>query len=569
MKTPKVLDALITKFLWKIKGLKLNESRFTQAILIKVALPDLWGILKVDQDEFLRGDLERFSGKIVGNLQEKGLFRPQDVKITELGEKYLSGLLDFDFSELETDFFRLVRASRCYFEIGEKREIFRTDFFAYFLKTLFYFKTWDDDIYVFQGGIYRGEAEKLIRNAVELFRPECTEHIKKEVISHIKDTTIATPDSDIDLIPLRNGILNIKTMTFMNFTPEKFFIAQLPVEYNPDCECKSFLKFISEIVDAVDIPVIQELFGFCLQRDYSINKAFMFIGEGRNGKSTLINVMRAFLGGENIASLSLQTLERNRFASSTLQGKFANIYADLSSSSLYETGLFKMLTGNDPVSIEAKFKDHINFRNYAKMIFSCNQLPLSKDTTDALYRRWVLLNFPYKFDDDRADINLLEKITTSEELSGILKWAIAGLKRLREQKRFSYKFTIDEIRDQYERLSNSLHAFIKDNFEYDGIGFVAKNEFYTKYQKYCVSKNLPVKSSSCVGRELPQLMGVISERKVIAEKRAVCWKGMREKTEADRGEDESPAPSSPTPENAMNELTRFVEDLGVEVKKGN
>ena len=566
MGTQKLLDALVFKFLWKLKGLTLPESRFTKAILVKNALPDLWSITKANNDEFLQQDLERFSTKLVDLLTEKGLIK--GAKTTKSGDDYLNGQVDIDFSEIEPDFLRIIRASRCYFEIGEKRETFRADYFAVFLKTFFYFKTWDDDLYFFQNGVYRKKAELLVRNALEVFHPECTEHLKKEVLGHIKDTTTSTPDSDIDLIPLRNGVLNLKNMEFSSFTPDKFFLAQLPVEYRPDCECKTFLKFLSEVLEAEDIPIIQELFGYCLQRNYSINKGFMFIGEGRNGKSTLINVLRAFLGGENIASIGLQTLERNRFASSTLQGKLANIYADLPSSSLYETGLFKMLTGNDPVSIEAKFKDHINFLNYAKMIFSCNQLPLSKDTSDALYRRWILLNFPNNFDEDRADINLLEKITTPEELSGILNWAVEGLKRLREQKKFSYKFTIEQIRDQYERLSNSLHAFVKDFYEFDGKTAIPKTKIYAEYQKYCHSRNLPIKSSSCVGRELPQLMGVISERRIIEKKREMCWVGMCEKTESE-SEDDSPAPSSPTPEEAMNELTRFVEDLGVEVKKSD
>ena len=61
MGTQKILDALAYKFIWKLKGISLPESRFTKMILIKNALPDLYSVLKVDQDEFLRGDLERFS----------------------------------------------------------------------------------------------------------------------------------------------------------------------------------------------------------------------------------------------------------------------------------------------------------------------------------------------------------------------------------------------------------------------------------------------------------------------------------------------------------------------------
>jgi putative DNA primase/helicase len=110
-----------------------------------------------------------------------------------------------------------------------------------------------------------------------------------------------------------------------------------------------------------------------------------------------------------------------------LYGKLANIYADLPAIALKETGIFKMLTGGDTISGEHKFKPRFYFKNYAKLIFSCNQIPQTPDDSDAFYRRWIIVNFPHQFlDADQntdknlvADKNLLAKLTTTSELRHI------------------------------------------------------------------------------------------------------------------------------------------------------
>ncbi|MEW6069546.1 MAG: phage/plasmid primase, P4 family, partial [Candidatus Thermoplasmatota archaeon] len=303
---------------------------------------------------------------------------------------------------------------------------------------------------------------------------------------------------------------------------------KLPIKYKPEADCPKIKKFLSEILAEDDIPIIQELFGYALLKDYHIQKAFMFVGEGANGKSTLLALFKSFLGSKNVSSIALQDLETNRFASSALYDKLANIYADLTDRAMHQTGKFKMLTGGDIIPSEKKFKDSFSFVNYAKLIFSANKLPETRDDTSAFFRRWAIINFPNVFEGDKADPKILEKLTTEEELSGIFNWSVEGLKRLLQNGCFSYSKTTEDVRDLYERMASPLLAFIKDRIELDPKSYILKDHFYSEFVNYCKENKLPTKAKNVIGLELPRYIPSIkSERKRLENERVYAWVGIR------------------------------------------
>ena len=112
------------------------------------------------------------------------------------------------------------------------------------------------------------------------------------------------------------------------------------------------------------------------------------------------------------------------------------MYDDLSFKDINDNGTFKMLTGGGTVTAEVKFEDQFQFENYAKLIFTCNKIPSVTDTDDeAYFSRWVLVRFEHK--TETPDKFLVEKMTTGEESSGILNFALEGLCRLIETQEFS------------------------------------------------------------------------------------------------------------------------------------
>jgi len=392
----------------------------------------------------------------------------------------------------------------------------------------------DETIFVYdpETGVYKPNGEAHIKREVE---KRLGKHFSRnrlnEVISYIIAATIQRiEEPDPHLILVKNGILDLRTKELKPFSPKYFFLNALPVKYDPEADCPKIKKFLSEIVVPEDIVVLQEISGYCLWRDYFIHKAVMLIGEGANGKSTFLELLRAMLGNHNVSTIPLQEFESNRFALASLYGKLANIYADLSDVALRKTGLFKMLTGGDTISAEFKFRDKFYFKNYAKLIFSCNKVPRTPDDTTAFFRRWIIINFPYQFTDDnpKTDKNLIKKLTTEEELSGFLNYALEGLQRLLRNGKFSYSKSTEETREAYIRASDPVQAFIMDCLEFDPNSFETKERVYKAFVEYCRNMKIPTVAKNVFGAKLPQYMPQVkSVQKRVGGKKVRCWEGVK------------------------------------------
>ena len=186
-----------------------------------------------------------------------------------------------------------------------------------------------------------------------------------------------------------------------------------------------------------------------------------------------------------------------------------------------------MLTGGDLISAERKFKGFFKFVNFAKLIFSCNKIPATKDDTDAFFRRWVIIDFPNKFEGEKANPNILEEMATPEELSGFLNWALEGLRRLLKNKGFSYSFTTNEIREKYIMGSNPVLAFVEKCIEVDSESYIEKDELYRAFCNFCREIGLPIKDMSVFARELLQHVNVPAGRVTKDDKRKNVWRGIK------------------------------------------
>jgi len=374
------------------------------------------------------------------------------------------------------------------------------------------FVTLDDtkEIYYYNDGMYHQNGENIIRNITEEYMEELTsKHRKNEIVDYIRDKNYIkrskfTPPKH--LINLKNGIYNLRTKKLLPHNPKYKFINEIPIEYDPKADCPQIKKFLGEVVEEKHVFCIQEFIGYCLYRDIPLHKAFMFLGSGKNGKSKTIDMITTFLGRENTSNKEIQQLTYDKFAKAKLFGKLINAAADISSTALGQTSVFKGLTGGDYTDAEKKFCDSFEFKNYAKLLFSANTLPKTNDDSYAFYRRWVLINFPNTFEGDKCDLHILEKITTPQEMNGLFNWALEGLYRLLKNNRFSYNRTVEEIRLQYKTLSDPVYAFAHEFLSNDTTGCLLKDDVYHKFNIWCKDNDLPSTPKNMFSQDLVKHM---------------------------------------------------------------
>jgi len=237
----------------------------------------------------------------------------------------------------------------------------------------------------------------------------------------------------------------------------------------------------------------------------------MLIGNGRNGKGKLISLMKCFLGVNSCCNLSLEAIETDMFAIGELFGKLANLAGDISKTALRNTGNFKSLTGRDLISASRKFRTRISFVNYAKLIFAGNELPLSYDLSFAFFNRWILIEFPYTFINESEynkledktnykldDKQIIDKISTQDELDGLFNFALEGLYHLLGNKQFSTSNTTEETKTKWLRKADSFQAFCMDCcvFQYDYE--IEKSELRKYYATYCREHKLKPSSDKAI-----------------------------------------------------------------------
>ena len=388
-----------------------------------------------------------------------------------------------------------------YFEVDAKGNTrFSPVVFAKDLLKNYTFKTTRDNgtVFCFNAftGIYEATGETVVQEEMTKILDENTrQHYYADILFYVKGCTyFDRPTEHPNKLVLNNGILNMETFELEPFCSKEFLRIRVPVTYDPQLCCPLISQFILEVVGETQVPLMQEWIGYCLYAKYPIHKAMILLGPGANGKSSLINLIDRFLGEQNKTSITLQALCSNRFAAATLDGKLVNLCADIPNKALDQTGMFKMLVGADSIPAERKFKDAYTFKNNAKLMFSTNEIPKTKDDTVAYFRRWVIINCTYYFPPGKANTRIVEYICTPNEFSGLLNWALQGLKRLLEKGQFSDNRTWEQERERYLASSNSALAYIESHVEYsiNEEDRITKEDLYASYAKYCRENNLPI-----------------------------------------------------------------------------
>lgn len=428
-------------------------------------------------------------------------------------------------------------------EKGELTKKIKDRLFAVALIEKYHFKAIRDtgEILYYKDGYYQQNGESIIRELTEnTFRDLSSNHLKREVIGHVRDSTYIERDevnTKEYLLNLNNIILDVKTDRFIEHTPKLIITSRLPVDYDPDAECPNINEFLRDIVSEENVKLLEEIAGYCLYRSYFIKKAIMLVAGGDNGKSIYLDLVRGLLGKENYAGMDLQRICNDRFSTAFLFGKLANIHGDLSSKALSNTGIFKMLTGGDAIPAEIKGGAIFHFDNFAKLIFSANKVPITYDSSTAFFSRWIIINFPFKFvnepDTDNGEKKkideekLKKKLMTKDEMSGFLNLALSGLQRLLENRDFSYYKTPDEIEAEYLRLSNMIYGFIEDKCELDVEAQTPKSELYNGYVDYCKEMKQSSMTINMFGRELQRTISVTVSHPKIEGRQVEAWRGVR------------------------------------------
>jgi P4 family phage/plasmid primase-like protien len=365
-------------------------------------------------------------------------------------------------------------------------------------------------VHVYRDGAFRPGGESVVVDEAYMLLGErandnrITDVVKNVRISNKVDYKNLNTAAK-NLINVKNGMLDWKTGTLSQHDPKYMSTIQIDTDYEPDVHSEKIDKFLEMVLAPDEIPVMEEFLGYLLIPETAFNKCLVVIGEGGNGKSTIMDLMMGFLGEDNISHYSLQHISEEKFSVAGLFGSLANFYDELQTKQIHDTATFKIITGGSPLKAEDKGKAPFSFRPFCRLVFSANEMPRADDRSQAYFDRFIFVKLPNRIRGTRAEIlgyaNVL--LAMPGVKATLLNRAITGLRRLMKQVRFSSSASSMEAIEDYRRECNSAYDFVKEycTFE-DPTGWVSKQDLYDRYKIWCNESTRKAMSSRGFARGL-------------------------------------------------------------------
>ena len=302
----------------------------------------------------------------------------------------------------------------------------------YIFNGIYYQSISEDDLRiqiftVLEPAIAAGKGTQILRQVLELLQ------------SYYAIQVHSTTETPTRLF-VANGCLDVESGQLLPVSAFDFFtsciVVDYPTNFIPTCPIfDQFLRTISN-GDAVLVEAFWEAIGYLLTTDMAGKAFILFWGVGDSGKSVMGNLISSFFNPEAVSFLDIFRF-RDRFSTSQLKGKRLNICMDLPHGRISReaVGVIKLITGDDKITVEEKFRDAESFKPTCKLLFGSNY-PLQLSEPDlAFERRLVVLPFCVSVPKDQQDKELLNKLFN--ERSGIL-WK--SMRAQSELKARNYQF---------------------------------------------------------------------------------------------------------------------------------
>lgn len=391
-------------------------------------------------------------------------------------------------------------------QIEEKKTVgFKHNEFGDELIEAYKIITVNGQLYVYEDGYYQQDEKIIERKMIDLY-PSIKQNQRSEVLAYIRiKTHVRSEDIKVSpyIINLKNTRLDIRTGKCLEFTPDAVEFDRIPVTYDPSAYCSDLDKMLNRVFlgDREVINLFEEMVGYCLIKSARYQKAFILVGSGSNGKSTILDLLEEFLGPRNYSSLPLEKVT-DRFNMAELENRLANIGDDIDNVTIRDSGTLKKMISGESITVERKGERPFKLSPYATHIYSANAIPRSFDKSDGFYRRWLLVPFNAKFTSEDPDYDplIFDKITTDAALSYLLNIGLRGASRLIKRGRFTEPQTVKEALEHYKTDNSTTLSWIEDKgLDADYFLDNSTDKVYADFTDWC--KLSGIKAGNITGKK--------------------------------------------------------------------
>lgn len=267
---------------------------------------------------------------------------------------------------------------------------------------------------------------------------------------------------------LSNGVLDLTTLQLRPHSQDDHFTYCLPYGYDAGAVCPRFERFVSEVfvkentleTDDELCTLYQESLGYALTNDTKHETMFWFSGDGGNGKTVAITIIQKLLG-PLCFSVSFEEMGKaGNYDLAEVTGKRVIFSTESERGGKLAEGHIKRIVSGERINTRPIYGSPFEFQSTAKIFWAMNDLPVIKDTSNGVWRRLKLFPFLRTFTSKDKDPDLIPKLEA--ELSGILNFALTGLKNLRGRGHFSESKAVTAAVEEYRHENNPIQQWLDE-----------------------------------------------------------------------------------------------------------
>ncbi|MFM7148228.1 MAG: phage/plasmid primase, P4 family, partial [Gemmataceae bacterium] len=263
-------------------------------------------------------------------------------------------------------------------------------------------------------------------------------------------------DTHKNLLNVANGVINLQTGQLLPHDPSLMLTQLTEIPFCPNARCPLWQKTVRDIlVNEEIVEFAQTMFGYFATGETNWTIVPIMTGDGGNGKSLLVGVIRDILGDDLISDIAEElVLEKAQQPHPEvyyrLRGKRLVYTPELPvNGTLNERRLKTITGGEEKLTARPIYGKPVTFKNTAKVVILTNNLPKLKSADNSIDRRFINMEFTQKFltkqkyDEEArknprfaedqpnvklADATLHQRLLQSEK-EGILAWIVSGAVR--------------------------------------------------------------------------------------------------------------------------------------------
>lgn len=376
---------------------------------------------------------------------------------------------------------------------------------------------YNNEFYGYGDGIWRTVTKYEVEHHLAVTYYKNTESIfyVNKIIRRLRTHSFVDefPKYEHNVVVLENYTINLNSFEILEHSYEHYAKNKLKFNYDEQANCPIWLEFLETIWGEDQdydqkVALLQEYMGLSLTPITKFQVMLWLIGPGSNGKSVILDIVRALVGPENCSSVAFADLGV-RFSTTQLKDKLVNIDPDMSKTGMQADSIIKKIVSGEKLTVENKGKDPFEMEVIAKLWAAANFLPPTRDNSHGFFRRVLILKFNRIIARADQDKNLTKKLIM--ELPGIFNWALDGLKRLQDKDDFTIPPSSMAEVDDYRISNNPVAQFHTEHLEViDITGSASKygtlsQKVFDGFKIFCREQSLEPISAPEFGKRLNTL----------------------------------------------------------------